>query len=43
MIQKDQTTSSNSDSPKNKPALLSKYEKEKIDSYERLKTKESNT
>ena len=38
-------TSSNSEKPKIKSALLDKYddiEKKEIDGYERLKTKESN-
>ena len=38
-------TSSNSENPKTKSALLDKYEedhKKEVDGYERLKTKESN-
>jgi hypothetical protein len=45
MILKDQTTSSNSETSKTKPALLDKYAKDhqkEVDGYERLKTKESN-
>ena len=49
MILKDQTTSSTSDQPKTKSALLDKYEKQnqdahqkEVDGYERLKTKESS-
>jgi hypothetical protein len=46
MILKDQTTSSTSDHPKTKSALLDKYEKQnqdahqkEVDGYERLKNK----
>ena len=42
---RDQKTSSTSEDPKIKSALLNKYEEEdqkEIDGYERLKTKESN-
>ena len=45
MILKSQTTSSNSDSTKTKPALLDKYKddhQKEVDGYERLKTKETN-
>jgi len=49
MTEKDQTTSSSSESPKTKSALLDKYEKQneeahqkEVDGYERLKTKETN-
>ena len=45
MILKDQKTSSTSNDPKVKSALLDKYDEEnqkEIDGYERLKTKESN-
>ncbi len=45
MILKDQKMSSTSEDPKVKSALLDKYEednKKEIDSYERLKTKESS-
>ena len=45
MILKDQKTSSTSEEPKVKSALLNKYEedaKKEEDGYERLKTKESN-
>ena len=45
MILKDQKTSSTSEDPKAKSALLDKYEedhKKEVDGYERLKTKESN-
>ena len=45
MILKDQKTSSTSEEPKVKSALLDKYEedhKKEVDGYERLKTKESN-
>jgi len=45
MILKDQKTSSTSEDPKVKSALLNKYEEDnqkEIDGYERLKTKESN-
>jgi hypothetical protein len=46
MILKDQTTSSTSENPKTKSALLDKYEKQnqdahqkEVDGYERLKKK----
>ena len=45
MILKDQKTSSTSEKPKVKSALLDKYDddyKKEVDGYERLKTKESN-
>ena len=45
MILKDQKTSSNSETPKVKSALLDKYKEDhqkEVDGYERLKTKESN-
>ena len=43
-MSKETTTSSNSETPKIKSALLDKYEKEdqkEVEGYERLKTKES--
>ena len=43
MILKDQTTSSTSEEPKVKSALLDKYKEDhqkEVDGYERLKTKE---
>ena len=45
MILKEKATSSTSDKPEIKTALLDKYEdihKEEVDGYERLKTKESD-
>ena len=45
MILKEKTTSSNSENPKIKSALLDKYKEDhqkEVDGYERLKTKESN-
>ena len=45
MILKDQKTSSNSETPKVKSALLDKYAEDhqkEVDGYERLKTKESS-
>ena len=45
MILKDQKTSSTSEVPKTKSALLDKYDdehKKEVDGYERLKTKESS-
>ena len=49
ILQPNKTTSSDSDSTKNKSALLDKYEKQnaeanqkEVDGYERLKTKETN-
>ena len=44
-MSKETTTSSNSETPKIKSALLDKYEKEdqkEVEGYERLKTKESS-
>jgi len=45
MILKEKTTSSDSEKPKIKSALLDKYKEDhqkEVDGYERLKTKESN-
>ena len=45
MILKDQKTSSTSEEPKVKSALLDKYKddhQKEVDGYERLKTKESS-